>query len=609
MILVFGGTTEGKKIAQIFDVIGQPYFYSTKTDFKQKINGTRISGEMDSEKITEFCQQKSIRLIVNAAHPFAIQLHTNIYKAACLLKIEIIRYERIFPIFPESPLLHFFNSYEELTEELLKTDYKRILSLTGVQTIAPLQKIWRNNDCYFRILKTALSIEKAQQSGIPDKFVVPMHPENDSTELIKLAKKLNVKILLSKESGESGFFASKVKTAETLNIPLWVVRRPRLPSFDNVVNHPKSFLKLFYQLKKTVLKTDNLRSGFTTGTCVTAAAKACFIALAENQFPETVEVWLPDGESTSFLVFPESLSKKRAACVVIKDAGDDPDVTHAKEIGCDLKISDNPGIHFLKGEGVGLVTLPGLQVAVGEPAINPVPRQMVSDMLEHLSEEYDLPGGFEVMPFVPEGKKLALKTFNQRVGVVGGISIIGTSGRVIPYSNEAFLATIKYQMSVARESGCNEIIITSGKRSENAVADNFEHLPDQAFIHFGNLIGATIKLAVAQGITKINLAIMFGKGIKLAARHLNTHSKEVLFNPIFAAQIAKDCGYCSDVVNKIKQQKLANAILSIIPFSATEPFYQTVTRKCYEVCRELIPEGNTITVMLLSDKGEKVIQG
>lgn len=600
MILIFGGTTEGKKVAELFDIIGQEYFYSTKTDAHKNIKGKRLYGGMDADEMYSFCSENSIRLIVDAAHPFAVNLHANIFHVSSELQIEVIRYERKFPERQSNNLLHYFDSYEDLTNALLQQNHKTILALTGVQTIAKFKAIWEIRNCYFRILDTELSKEKAMQTGIPEKYVISMQPEANAKELVRLALDLNAEVLLSKESGESGFFDTKVEVAKQLNIPLWIVKRPVLPNFKNVANNAKTFLQLFYRKKRTILKTEGeLQSGFTTGTCVTAAAKACFLALTEKEFPSWVEVELPGGENTRFAIFPEDLGDKSASCVVIKDAGDDPDVTHAKEIGCELSFSEQQGICFLKGKGIGEVTLPGLQVAVGKPAINPVPQKMVSDMLTQMADKYELECGFNVKPFVPEGEELAKQTFNPRIGVVGGISIIGTSGKVMPYSNEAFLASIKQQVKVAKENGCREIVLTSGKRSENRLKERFHNLPSLAFIHFGNLVGDTIKLAVDEGIEKINLAIMFGKAVKLAEGHLDTHSKNVVFNPEFLAGLVEESSYPRSIVREVKEMTLANALIESIPFGEEEPIYQEIAERCYQNCSLLLPKDCKLTFFLL----------
>lgn len=605
MILIFGGTTEGKKIAELFDIIGQNYIYSTKTDAHKNIKGKRIFGEMDSRRMESFCTENNIRLIINAAHPFAVNLHENIYNVASKLNIDIIRYERKFPQRPEGKLFRYFNSYKDLTAALLNENYHNILALTGVQTIEKLKPVWKKRNCYFRILNTHLSKEKAQQTGVSENLIIPMQPQANAGELTILANKLKSEVILSKESGESGFFETKVEASKQLNIPLWVVKRPALPAYENQTNNPKDFLQLFYQLKKKALKVDGeLRSGYTSGTCVTAAAKACFIALVEKQFPGSVKIQLPGGEKASFPIFPVSLSKDTAKCLVIKDAGDDPDVTHAKEIGCELSLAESPGIRFLQGIGIGKVTLPGLQVAVGEPAINPVPRKMIYSLLHQMAAKYDIEPAFNVKPFVPKGKELAKQTFNQRVGIVDGISIIGTSGKVMPYSNDAFLASIKQQIKVAIENKCTELVLTSGKRSENRLKDFFSHLPSIAFIHFGNFIGDTIKLAVEEGIKQINLAIMFGKAVKLAEGNLNTHSKNVVFNPDFLSGLVKECAYPLNISNTVQQIKLANAILDLIPFSEEELIYKKVAEKCYQNCVSLLPDNCTLNLYLLvGDEG------
>ncbi|PIF02205.1 MAG: precorrin-6x reductase [Draconibacterium sp.] len=600
MILVFGGTTEGKKTAEILDFIEEPYYYSTKTRVNTPLKGKRISGAMETADMISFCRQNEIRLLIDAAHPFAVQLHKNIYKAAQQLEIPVLRYERKYEDLQKLKNITFFDSYEHLSKALLKSDYHRILSLTGVQTIPALKNVWKNRTCFFRILNTELSRKKAEKSGIPAEYVIPMDPSDDVDELLRLTQKTGADILLSKESGVSGFIESKTKVSNQLNIPLWVVKRPVLPEFNFTIYSEKEFLQKIYVLQKSILKKQGeLRSGFTTGTCVAATVKACFIALAEGAFPKSADIFLPDGEKTRFLIFPKSLSEKSAACTVVKNAGDDPDVTHGKEIGCELTLTKQSGIRFLQGKGIGKVTLPGLQVKVGEPAINPVPRQMITEVLETLADEYELDTGFEVTPFVPEGEELAKQTFNPRVGVVDGISIIGTTGKVKPFSSEAFLATIKYQLSVLHESGLDEVVFTSGKRSENRLRSEFSHLPDTAFIHFGNLVGDSIKAAAQQEINKINLALMFGKAAKLAEGNLNTHSKNVQLNIGFLTQIASELGYPASTIRQIEELKLANALFSILPVEKNRFFYKEIARRCYQVCQALIPEHYVFVFILL----------
>lgn len=611
MILVFGGTTEGIIVAKLLDFIDEPYYYSTKTQGNWDIKGKSIYGEMNTELLSKFCVKYAINVIINAAHPFAVVLHKTIHTIVTKLKIESIRYERIFPLIPQNnSLIKTFYSYEDLNKLLLESRFKNILFLTGVQTIPFFKKVWESKNAYFRILDTALSIQKAKQTGIPNKYILPGHPDKDVIKLESLIKSLNIEIIISKESGLSGFFNTKVEVSKKTEIPLWIIKRPELPQTDYTVYSKKELLQLIYRLRKTVLNNnDILQKGFTTGTCVLAAVKACFYALINNQFPDTIEVKLENAIKAKFIVFKKFITSKKAACTVIKNGGDDPDVTHGKEIGCELVVSEKLGFRFLKGKGVGMVTLPGLPVNVGEPAINPAPRRMITSMLQSLSSKYEINTGFDIIPFVPEGEALATQTFNPRIGVLGGISIIGTSGIVVPYSNEAFLSSIKQQLMVAIKTGNKQIVITSGKRSENMIRENFPDLSEQAFIHFGNLIGETIEMAVKNGIKQINLAIMFGKAIKLAEGYLNTHSKHVVFNPKFAAQIAQQCGINNTLCDKIAQQKIANAILKFIPFSKNNPFYKKIAEYCYESCVQLLPDGCSLSLILLSNSGNKIVYG
>ncbi len=607
MILVFGGTTEGKKTAALLDFLSEPYLYSTKTKSSLKIKGKNIFGAKDFDEISKLCIEEKVNLIINAAHPFAKELHRNIFKTSEDLNISIIRFERIYPDLTPYENIKTFSSFKEMTDKLLLSKYRNVLCLTGVQTIPHYAKLINERNCYFRILNTKQNQQLAKQYNVKKENLILIEPKEGAEELINLIRKTNAEIILSKESGESGFFMDKVEASNKLSIPLWVVGRLELPSFPNKVNSIKTLLQTYYTLRKRFRKAEEqLRHGYTTGSCVAAAAKACFIALVKNRFPEQVSITIPTGDIARFLIFSKELTESKASCVVIKDAGDDPDVTHGKEIGCELRFIKETGVHFVKGKGIGTVTLPGLQVKVGEPAINPVPRKMILSVIEELCNYYEIEQGIEVIPFVPEGEELAKQTFNPRVGVVGGISIIGTSGKVIPYSNEAFLSTIKYQISVAKESNVDEIVLTSGKRSENILKPLNKHLPETSYIHFGNLVGETLKLAIEKGVHTITIGLMLGKAMKLAEGHLDTHSKNNSFNPVFAEELLKVCNYPMEMVKKIQSLKLANAIKEIIQFSSKEPFYREIAERCYNNCKTIVKEKAKLKFILIADKGETI---
>ena len=609
MILIFGGTTEGIKVSQLLDFMGEPYFYSTKLQTEHKVEGKQIHGSMDKRAITDFCRAEGIKLIIDAAHPFAANIHNNIHRTATALGITTIRYDRANLNTQNNQTVSFFHSFADVSKKAQESKFNRILTLTGVNTIPVLEDLWKNKTCYFRILQRAESYRKAISSGLPDEYIISSSPSDNHHDIIELARQKNIELIISKDSGKSGFLETKIKAAEILGIPIWIVKRPPLPTLNYTVTTEKAFIKLIYQLRKNVLKQESsLRSGFSTGTCVTAAAKACFIALIEGKFPVKTQVTLPDGETTEHLIFPKHVNGDQSACTVIKDAGDDADITHAKEIGCEISLDKNQeqGIEFKQGAGVGRATIQGLPIDVGEPAINPVPRKMIKEALHLVADKYGINQKIVVTPFVPEGKKLAEKTFNSRVGIVEGISILGTTGKVTPYSEDAFVAAIKNQLSIIKQTGYNEIVLTSGKRSEKSLKDKFQHLPDFAFIHFGNLVGKTLELVNQYKIPKVNLGLMFGKSIKLAEGHLDTHSKKVNFNPLFASEIAEKCGYTKNVTNQIKQQVLANAIFEIIPYSEDSCYYVNVAKLCYQHCKKVLFAENAFTFILLTEKGGNI---
>lgn len=603
MILIFGGTTEGKIAAKLLDSLAQEYIYSTKSKVASDLLGEKIDGALSESEMIALCQQKNVNLIINASHPFAENLHQTIYRVKSLLGIPTVRFERSFPKIEEDSFVKLFPDYPSLVKELLKVDQNTpILALTGVNTISKLKEVWSNHPLYFRILNTEESIRKAKEQKIDSKFIFPESPYINKENLRQLVDQTAAKILLTKESGESGFFNEKLEFAKESGVMFWIVQRPSLPPFEYYVDSEKELLKAYYRIRKDQPKESNeLLSGLTTGTCATAAAGAAFKALLKGSFDAQFVFRLPDETSVSFNVYDTQVADDTASCVVIKDAGDDPDVTHATEIGCTVQLISENKIIFHKGKGVGLVTMPGLQVAVGEPAINPVPRKMIMESIHLLMNEFNYSGGVIVTPFVPEGETLAKKTFNPRIGVVGGISILGTTGRVFPYSNKAFLESILQHILVAKHQNSTTIICTSGKRSENIIKPLFPDLTELSFIHYGNLIGDTLSLCDKQGFKEIILGTMLAKSLKLAEGHFNTHSQEVTFNAMFAAQIASETGYSEEIIEQIKKLQLANAICEIIPFQDSEPYYIRICQLCLSNCAKLLDENTEFRFILIQD--------
>ncbi|PVX52160.1 cobalt-precorrin-5B (C1)-methyltransferase [Balneicella halophila] len=603
MILIFGGTTEGRKAVKVCDQAGTPFYYATKGNQQmiESAHSIHLTGGMDDKQIIKFCQEKAIQLIIDAAHPFAENLHQNIANVSKETNIPVVRLERQYPKSYKNAL--WFDNYDEATEYLLRTNKNNILALTGVNTIEKLKKLWQNTFCWFRILDRNESREVASANGFPKEQILYYHKDEDESRLFK---RLKPDAIVTKESGESGGFTKKLSAARELNIPFLVIKRPKLSEhFINVYGE--------HGLRKEIDRlTDGffkLKTGFTTGTCATAATKAALLAYFTKENQEKVSITLPNGEWVFIPISKIEVHEDEASATVIKDAGDDPDVTNGTRIQSTIKLNPNhKGVTFLQGEGVGRVTLPGVGLPIGAPAINKTPQTMmkreVFKVLRHHQEKIPnrkLSIGIDVTISVPDGKELATKTFNPKIGIVDGISIIGTSGVVKPFSSEAFVAAIHREMQVAKALGATHIVINSGAKSEAYIKSHYPDLPSQSFIHYGNFIGKTIKVADKIGIKKLSLGIMIGKAVKLAEGFLDTHSKKVVMNKKFITSLAKEANASEEVIEKIATMNMARELWDIIP-ERTNKFYQELLRKCQEVCQPLFQTG-TLEVLLIDNSG------
>jgi cobalt-precorrin-5B (C1)-methyltransferase len=272
-------------------------------------------------------------------------------------------------------------------------------------------------------------------------------------------------------------------------------------------------------------RQETLRRGWTTGACAAAAARAAYAALLTGRFPDPVTIRLPRGQTPSF---PLALAEHDDACAragIVKDAGDDPDVTHGALVVAELAWAQpGSGITFRAGGGVGTVTRAGLPLAIGEPAINPAPRAMISETLADLAEANGAPPpDVTVTLAVPGGEALAEKTMNRRLGIHGGLSILGTTGVVVPYSCSSWIHSIHRGIDVARAAGIDHIAAATGSTSERAVQRLYE-LPEHALIDMGDFAGATLKYLRRHPVPWLTLAGGFAKLAKLAAGHLDLHS-------------------------------------------------------------------------------------
>jgi cobalt-precorrin-5B (C1)-methyltransferase len=352
------------------------------------------------------------------------------------------------------------------------------------------------------------------------------------------------------------------------------------------------------------IPTGPLRTGYTTGACATACTKAALLALITQETIKTIEITLPLGEKVSFNVSCE-FNEQQATCTTVKDAGDDPDVTHGATIGCTISFNTSKNVTFIRGQGVGIVTLPGLAISVGEPAINPVPRKMMTDAINFLSHQYKIDKGVNVEVFVVNGEEIAKKTLNSRIGIMGGISILGTTGIVKPFSASAYIASITQGIDVAIANNCREIVINSGGRSENILRKRFSHLPEFAFIQYGNWIGETLEKIKSSSLQTVTMGIMLGKAAKLAQGELDTHSGKSSWDKQFIYGLAKESGYSDEQAAPILDLNMARRLTEIFEFNEQEPFFRKLAERCYMVCAAVIPD---VTLhILLIDANDKIL--
>ena len=590
MIIIFGGTTEGRTAAQVLDEAGSPYYYSTRGNAQQIEckHGTRVTGGMDRNTMLEFCMTHNIRLIIDAAHPFASLLHATVASVSEQLDIPVIRLERRYP--PQDESLVWCDTFEDAINYLESHEINHLLALSGVQTIGKLRRYWEKHPCHFRVLDREDSRTLARQAGFPEKNLLFWHEGQDD---LALFRQLHPGAILTKESGESGYYEEKINAAHQLGIPVIVIRRPPLPNSFYTVNGKHG---LRYRVERLLPGFYPLRSGFTTGSCATAATRAALLGLLTQETQHSATITLPDGETVTLPVSTCVITDSDCTCGVTKDAGDDPDITNGYTILSTVSLTNTPGVHFLPGEGVGIVTLPGIGIPVGEPAINQTPRRMITNEVEQLLHSHRLHSGVAVRISVPGGSELAQKTFNPKLGIVGGISIIGTSGIVRPFSSEAFVNSIRKEIQVARALGCTDIVINSGAKSENYLRSRFPDLPPQAFIHYGNYIGDTLRLADEEGITCVTMGIMIGKAVKLAEGHLDTHSRNVVMNRDFITALATESHCPPENIARIAGITLARELWEI--FADTPAFFTRLVDHCLAVCRLQLPHADLNIILV-----------
>lgn len=343
-----------------------------------------------------------------------------------------------------------------------------------------------------------------------------------------------------------------------------------------------------------------LRTGFTTGACAAAAAKAATRVLVGGAPLHEIESTLPNRSLVTFRLKRCERDGARAICSIIKDAGDDPDCTHGAELVAEVELRTEPGVEIRGGSGVATVTRPGLGLPVGEPAINPVPRRNITEMVESELAAGSAAGAVVTIS-VPGGEEMARQTTNARLGLIGGISILGTTGVVQPYSTAAFKASVVQEIDVAATAGLTELVLTTGGKSEQYAQKLHPHLAEQAFIQVGDFIGVGIKHCARRGIARSIVVGMVGKLSKMAAGKLQTHVAGSEVDLEFLATLARDAGASDELAAQIRGANTARHVLELCRAEGVVGITQVI---CERVAGHLTRAGGGLDVhVLLVDFG------
>ncbi|KTR03763.1 cobalt-precorrin-6A synthase [Aureimonas ureilytica] len=346
-----------------------------------------------------------------------------------------------------------------------------------------------------------------------------------------------------------------------------------------------------------------LRRGWTTGACATAATKAALEALLTGHFPDPVEITLPKGERPAFALARTRLGEGSAMASIIKDAGDDPDVTHLAEIVSTVRLTaPGSGLVFRAGEGVGTVTRPGLPIPPGEPAINPVPRRMMGEVVEALCAAQGRADNVEITISVTNGVALAEKTWNGRLGILGGLSILGTTGVVHPFSCSAWIHSIHRGIDVARAANLPRVIAATGSASEDAARRLHPELPDIACLDMGDFAGGVLKYLRRHPVPNLTLAGGFAKLTKLAQGSLDLHSGRSQVDFAFLADLTGTPA----LTPRILIANTAKEVLDLCQEAGID-LAEAVARRALATIRETLGDASVAVEVLAVDRAGAVI--
>ncbi|MBF0176560.1 MAG: cobalt-precorrin-5B (C(1))-methyltransferase [Magnetococcales bacterium] len=348
------------------------------------------------------------------------------------------------------------------------------------------------------------------------------------------------------------------------------------------------------------------RTGFTTGACAAAAARAAITSLRNGTVPQQVAVLLPNGAVVTFAVAEGSCTPTTARCVVIKDAGDDPDCTHGARLTAVVqRLPDPIGAVMLRGgEGVGVVTRPGLGTPVGEPAINPTPRANILENIRAAAGTILEQAGLEVTLSIPGGEELARRTLNARLGITGGLSILGTTGIVYPYSTAAYKEAVRQSVHAAAAMGLPAVVLTTGRRTERFARGILVDLPESAFIQMGDFVGAALESVAATGMPQVIVAAMAGKLAKIGQGVANTHAHKVPLDMERVAYLAATVGAGAAELEQIRTGITVRHAADILAKKGLTPvFYQRLVSDVITALYQRLPPSTRLEVLAFDAEG------
>lgn len=349
-----------------------------------------------------------------------------------------------------------------------------------------------------------------------------------------------------------------------------------------------------------------LRYGWTTGACATATTRAAFTALVAGTFPDPVTISLPKGHTPAFALAAHALGAEEATATVIKDAGDDPDVTHGAAIVATVRRGEfGSGVAFRAGEGVGTVTKAGLPVAPGEPAINPVPRKLMAGAVAEVAQAHGVPGDAEVTIAIPDGAEMARHTWNPRLGIEGGLSVLGTTGVVVPYSCSAWIDSIHRGIDVAREAGYRHVGAATGSTSEKLIQARYS-LPETALLDMGDFAGGLLKYLRKHPLPAITIAGGFAKIAKLGQGALDLHSRRSQVDRVWLAARLAELGAPDSLLDAARGANTGAEILAASR-EAGLPLADAVADRARRSALDVLRDCGTDVEVLIADRAGDLV--